>query len=87
MTKKELYDIINAKYHFVNSPTEDELNRITEDVRQLLMVDHLPSDDKFLEILEKHLRKKTRMIFSSVDMSDSTSIIQQIIAKINNKER
>lgn len=87
MTQRELFDIINAKYHFTSDPSKNELSRIYEEVYLLLKNERMPSDEKFLEILERNLRNQQRMALYSLDMSDSTSIIKRIINKIRNERK
>lgn len=77
---EEIRQAIQKRYKYANAPTSYETNQIILEVLRLHNLGYTVTEEKFVNIIEKYIKDSTRMLYHSIDMSTSRSIIAQIIS-------
>lgn len=82
MAYNELYELLSIKYNFVNRPSNEELQKIANEILQLSKEKAHLSDEDLDRIIRRNVVDLEVYAFESVDMTDSINIIQQILVKL-----
>lgn len=82
MTYDEVYELIHLKYRFVQRPTNEELQKVVNEIVKLSKIKSDLDDGDLAKIIDRNIKNREVYAFESVDMTDSINLIQQILAKL-----
>ncbi|MGU9853940.1 hypothetical protein ACU680_24440 [Pseudomonas koreensis] len=88
MTKKQLAERIAIEYKYVEPITTEEIDEILEKIRLIQVKNKGQISEKEAEaVIYEVLNGRTVFSLSSIDTTDTTNLLQQIIAAAKNNAK